>query len=242
MMRPVEIETHVFADAERLAHGVADWLVDLAVAKEGTFAIALSGGATPQRLYEILPELPYRDRFPWPRVQWFWGDERFVPHDDALSNYRMVRRALLSRAPIPLSNIHPIGTEGITSAAAAAAYERELKAFYGADLLEAGHPLFDVTLLGLGPDGHTASLFPNTEALRERDHWVVAVGGDGAWSRITLTYPALKSTAVAAFMVMGEEKRAILRDFCAGKDDLPATRVHPVGKLLLFSDAAAAGV
>ena len=146
-------------------------------AKEGVFAVALSGGSTPRRLYEHLAGPPYRDAFPWSRTHWFWGDERFVPHGDAQSNYRMVREALLSRAPIPAINIHPIPTEGVSPEAAAVTYERELKSFYGAKRLDAARPLFDVTLLGLGPDGHTASLFPGTAVLAERDRWVAAVVG-----------------------------------------------------------------
>ena len=135
----------------------------------GSFAVCLSGGSTPQRLYEHLAGPPYRDAFPWSRTHWFWGDEQFVPHDDALSNYRMVREALLSRAPIPAVNIHPIPTEGLSPEAAASAYERELKSFYGADHLDPARPLFDVNLLGLGPDGHTASLFPGSAVLAERE-------------------------------------------------------------------------
>ena len=119
-------------------------------ARRCIFAVCLSGGSTPQRLYELLAGPPYRDKFPWSRTHWFWGDERFVPHDDALSNYRMVREALLSRAPIPAINIHPIPTEGISPEKAAAAYERELKSFYGAEHLDPARPLFDVNLLGLG--------------------------------------------------------------------------------------------
>ena len=108
MTSPSEAKLEILADPEALSRRVADWMLELATAKDGAFAVCLSGGSTPQRLYEHLAEPPYRDRFPWARTHWFWGDERFVPHDDALSNYRMVREALLSRAPIPAINIHPI--------------------------------------------------------------------------------------------------------------------------------------
>ena len=211
MTNPSEARLEILADPEAMSRRVADWLLEVATTKDGVFTVALSGGSTPRRLYELLAGPPYRDEFPWSRTHWFWGDERFVPHDDALSNYRMVREALLSRAPIPAINIHPIPTEGVTPEAAASAYERELKSFYGAERLDPARPLFDVTLLGLGPDGHTASLFPDTAVLAERDRWVAAVVGAKSEARITLTYPALESSRNAAFLVAGEEKRAMLR-------------------------------
>jgi 6-phosphogluconolactonase len=169
----------------------------------------------------------------------FWGDERFVPHNDTSSNYRMVRDAMLSRAPIPATNVHPVPTEGLTPEAAAANYERELKSFYGAERLDPESPLFDVTLLGLGPDGHTASLFPGTAVLDERERWVAEVVGPKP-TRITLTYPALESSRHVAFLVAGEEKRDIFERFQRGEDSLPAARLRPIGTLHLFADAAAA--
>lgn len=240
MTSPSEAKLEILVEPAALARRVAEWLFAAATAKDGVFAVALSGGSTPQRLYEQLAAPPYRDKFPWSRTHWFWGDERFVPHDDALSNYRMVREALLSRVPIPAANIHSIPTEGISPEAAASAYERDLKAFYGADRLDPARPLFDVTLLGLGPDGHLASLFPGTAVLAECDRWVAAVLGTKAEARITLTYPALESSRYAAFLVVGKEKRAIFDRLRRGDDNLPAARFRPVGTLCLFSDAAAA--
>jgi 6-phosphogluconolactonase len=238
MTRPSEAKLEILVDAEALSRRVADWMLDVATAKDGVFAVALSGGSTPRRLYQILAEPRYRDGFPWSSTHWFWGDERFVPRDDALSNYRMVREALLSRAPIPTINVHPIFTEGISPEAAASAYERELKSFYGADRLDPARPLFDVTLLGLGPDGHTASLFPGTAALAERDRWVAAVGAE-AKTRITLTYPALESSRRVAFLVAGKEKRAIFDRFRRDDDNLPAAHLRPTGAWWLFADVAA---
>jgi 6-phosphogluconolactonase len=235
-----ESNLETLADAEALASRVADWLLELATAKAGAFAVALSGGSTPRRLYEHLAGPPYRELFPWSRTHWFWGDERFVPHDDPASNYRMALGALLSRAPVPAGNIHPIPTEGIDPQAAASAYERELKSFYGAERLDPVRPLFDVTLLGLGPDGHTASLFPGTAVLTERDRWVAAVIGAKREARITLTYPALESSRQTAFLVTGKEKRAIFARFRLGDEALPAARLRPAGTLWVFSDAAAA--
>lgn len=236
-----EAKVEVLDDPEMIARRVAEWIIDLANAKAGNFAICLSGGSTPELFYRHLAELGYRDRFPWPRAHWFWGDERFVPHDDPLSNYRMVREALLSRAPIPPANIHAISTEGIASDAAAANYERELKTFYGAERLDPSRALFDVNLLGLGSDGHTASLFPNNAALAERERWVCAVVGAKPEARITLTYPALDSSAHAAFLVSGGEKRAIFERLRRGDESLPAARLHPTGTLWMFADAAATG-
>jgi 6-phosphogluconolactonase len=236
-----EAELEILADPAALARRVADWLLAMATAKEGMFAVALSGGSTPRQFYERLARPPYRDAFPWSRTHWFWGDERFVPHDDALSNYRMVREAMLSRVPIPATNIHPILTEGVTPEAAAAAYERDLKSFYGVDRLDPARPLFDATLLGLGTDGHTASLFPGSIVLEERSRWVAAIVGAKSEARITLTYPVLESSRHAAFLVSGEEKRAIFSRLRRDDGNLPAARLHPTGKLSLFADAAAAG-
>jgi 6-phosphogluconolactonase len=231
----------ILADPDALSLRVADWLLNVATVTEGTVAIALSGGSTPKLLYEHLAGPSYRDCFPWSRTHWFWGDERFVSHEDTLSNYRMVREALLSRAPIPAGNVHPIPTEGLSPDAAAAAYEGMLKSFYGAEHLDPARPFFDVTLLGLGPDGHTASLFPGTAVLEERERWVAAVVGAKSEARITLTYPLLESSRFTAFLVVGQEKRAILERLRRGDGTLPAARLAPVGMVQLFADAAAAG-
>jgi 6-phosphogluconolactonase len=227
-------------DPDALTCRVADWLLDLSILEERVFAIALSGGTTPRRLYERLAGPACIGRFPWSRIHWFWGDERFVPRDDARSNYRMVREALLSRAPIPVGNIHPIPTEGVSPWVAARAYEIDLRSFYGADHFDPTRPLFDVTLLGLGPDGHTASLFPGAAVLDERHRWVAAVAAVEGEPRITLTYPALESCRHAAFLVAGADKREILGRLCRGDQTLPAARLRPAGSLTVFADAAAA--
>ena len=228
-------------DPPALARRVAAWILAAAQAKSGRFAVALSGGSTPRRLYETLAGPDFLGAFPWSRSHWFWGDERFVPPDDPLSNYRMVSEAMLALAPIPAANIHPVSTGGLTPQSAAAAYERDLKSFYGTDRLDAARPLFDVTLLGLGPDGHTASLFPGDKTLEERRAWVAAVLGAKAEARITLTYPALESSAAVAFLVEGEAKRPILDRFRRGDPALPASRLNPVGTLSIYADQAAVG-
>jgi 6-phosphogluconolactonase len=233
-------EKRTFASAEVLAHDIAEWLCNLALASEGAFAVNLSGGSTPRRLYENLAAPEIASRFPWTRAHWFWGDERFVPHDHPDSNYRMAREALLSRVPAPESNIHAIPTEGLSPDQAASAYEMTLKRFYGADALAPDRPLFAVTLLGIGEDGHTASLFPGQPALKEMRRWVVAVIGAKAEARITLTYPALDSSRDLAFLATGRDKRDVVARAQAGDGAMPAAMVHPTGRLHWFTDRAAA--
>lgn len=236
-----KIKYEIVADAGALSKQVADWLLDVASETSGTVAICLSGGTTPRGLYERLAEALYRDRFPWSRTHLFWGDERFVPHDDPLSNYRMVKNALLLRAPIPSANIHPIQTEGLSPEDAALRYDRELKSFYEATRSETMRRLFDVTLLGLGEDGHIASLFPGSDALQDRERWVVAVTGIKAEARITLTYPALENSANATFLVVGEEKNKVLDRFRRRDQALPAVHFNPLGELWVVADERAAG-
>jgi 6-phosphogluconolactonase len=232
----------VLPDREALARRAADLLLKAAKATQGRFAVADSGGATPRRLYELMAQAPYRGLMPWDRVRVFWGDERFVPHNDTRSNSRMADEALLSHVPIAPANLHPIPTEGLTPEDAAFAYERTLKSFYGAERLDPKRPLFDVTLLGLGEDGHIASLFPGTKALSERERWVVAVTEKVPEPRITLTYPPLEASRQVIFLVAGKEKRAIFDRVMRGDEDLPAARLRPTGTLLWLVDAAAANL
>jgi len=226
----------IFANGDALARHAAAWLLGLAQSKQDRFALCLSGGSTPRTLYELLAAPPYRDTFPWTRTHLFWGDERFVPHADPLSNYRMTREAMLDRVPISAANIHPVPTEGLTPDAAAAAYDAELRAYHARD---PDQPLFDVVLLGLGTDGHTASLFPGSPALKEQERLAVAVVGTRPESRITLTYPALQSSRHVAFLVTGADKRPVFERIAAGSDD-PAARVRSGGDLHWFVDRAAA--
>jgi 6-phosphogluconolactonase len=235
---PTQTRIDIAKDSEDLAHRAAEWIAGLAAESDGRFAICLSGGSTPRHLYQLLAQRPFRDRMPWDRVHWFWGDERFVPWDHPDSNYGMARTALLAQAPIPVANIHGIETNG-APAEAAGAYERRLKSYFGADALDPARPLFDVLLLGLGPDGHTASLFPGTEVLGERRRWVAEVVGAKPEARITLTYPTLDSSRHAAFLVAGADKREMLARALAGDPALPAARLDPVGDLTWFVDAAA---
>jgi 6-phosphogluconolactonase len=240
MARPPETRIEVLADAEALAQRAAEWLTGLAVVGPERFAIALSGGSTPKRLYEILAAAPYIDRFPWPRVHLFWGDERCVPHDHPDSNFNMTRKAMLARVPLPAGNIHAVPTEGISPEAAAASYDAELRRFYGADALDPARRLFDVTLIGLGPDGHIASLFPGSAALNERASWVTAVTDSVKYGpRISLTYPAIEASHHVAFLISGAGKREILGRLRAGDETLPAAHLHPRGETCWFVDRAA---
>lgn len=229
----------VLADPEALATRAADLMTSIAKARPRV-AIALSGGSTPRRLYQLLATPPRLEAFPWAQVHWFWGDERFVPPDDPASNYRMTRETMLSRAPVPADHIHPMPTVGLSPEAAAAAYERTLKDFYGADTLEPGRPLFDLNLLGLGTNGHTASLFPGMPVLEERQRWVGTMHDPEAGTRLTLTYPALESSRETVFLVAGAEKKTVLHKVLAGDQTQPAARLHPQGTLRFLADRAAA--
>jgi 6-phosphogluconolactonase len=233
----------VSPDFEALAHRVAQWIVDLACASPGRFAIALSGGSTPKRLYQLLAAPPLIDAMPWERVHFFWGDDRFVPWDDPNSNYAMAHDAMLARVPIPPGNIHGIQFTG-DIAGAARQYERELQSYYGSETLDPSRPLFDIVLLGMGPDGHTASLFPGKPALDNKQHWVSGVPEPGLnpfVPRITLTFPTLGSSRSVAFVAAGADKTAMMRRVLAGERELPSARVTPVGELIWFVDRAARG-
>lgn len=225
----------VLADADALARRAADLMLAAARAKNGAFSVALSGGSTPKRLYRLLATMP----FPWVRTHWFWGDERFVPPDDSASNYRMTREALLSHVPAPADQIHAVPTVDLTSDAAAAQYEATLKEFHDAGQLTPDRPLFDIVLLGLGTDGHTASLFPGKPMLDERRRWVGATDDPQGAPRITLTYPALESSRETIFLVAGADKKDRLREVLAGDKTLPAARLQPHGTLRFLVDRAA---
>ena len=211
------------------------------IAAAGRFSVALSGGSTPRALYHLLGQSPLREAIDWPRVHLFWGDERFVPADHPDSNYRLAREAFISRVPIPAGNVHPVPTEGGDPEAAATQYEETLHRFFAPTLR------FDLVLLGLGADGHTASLFPGSPALDEHDRLVVAthVPKLDAW-RLTLTPPALRGARHAVFLVSGSDKAPVLREVLEGPYDphrLPAQLVRPEkGELTWLVDEAAASL
>jgi 6-phosphogluconolactonase len=224
---------HRFTDPDGLAVAVADWILQLVTGGAGVFSICLSGGSTPQRLYKLFACTPYRQRMPWERIHWFWGDERFVPWGHAESNYHMAQSAFLAHAPVPPENIHGIQTSG-TPTQAAQEYEQTLQKFYGSNVLDPARPLFDIQLLGLGQDGHTASLFPHSSALDEKERWVVAVTDGRPEPRVTLTFPTIESSRHAAFLVIGEDKAQIVQRVLEKDSSLPAARVRPVGELNWF--------
>ena len=204
------------------------------------FTWALSGGSTPRGLYRLLASDPYRERLPWLGVHFFWSDERHVPPDHPESNFRMAREAMLDHVPAPPGNVHRIRAEEPDAERAALLYEEELRSFFA--LSPGEWPRFDLVLLGLGKDGHTASLFPGSAAVRERERLVVAPWVEALQAfRITLTPPVLSHARRALFMVSGAEKAAALRGVLEGERDpdcYPAQAVE--GNRLWLVDRAAA--
>ncbi|OZI62257.1 6-phosphogluconolactonase [Bordetella genomosp. 11] len=230
----------IFENANSLVEHLADWLTARIAACEGRFALALSGGSTPRPLYALLAEPERARRIDWSRVHLFWGDERFVPYDDPRSNYGMTRQAMIDSIPIPAENVHPVPTDG-TPESAAKRYADLLREYYGSARLEPGRPLFDVNLLGIGDDGHTASLFPGAPQVDETRDWTVAVVGVKDEPRISLTFPALDSAAAVVFLAAGDKKRSAVSRARAHDPDVPSGRVRPQGELLWYLDRDAAG-
>ena len=227
-----------------MARGAAERFVELgqaAIDARGCFSVGLAGGSTPKRTYELLASEAYREQLNWSKVHIFFGDERCVPPDHSESNYRMANEALISRVSIPPPNVHRINGLG-DAVANASLYEDELRTFFNA----ASWPRFDLVLLGMGDDGHTASLFPGTKALVEPRAWVVAnwVEKFGTF-RITLTAPAINHAANIAFLVTGATKAERLLEVLRGALDpekLPSQLIQPLdGSLFWLVDKAAAG-
>ncbi|MGB7037971.1 MAG: 6-phosphogluconolactonase [Xanthobacteraceae bacterium] len=212
------------------------------VKSQARAAVCLTGGSSPQQLYRLLGDEPWRKDVPWERIHWFIGDDRFVPQSDPLSNMGAVRRMLLDRVGAPRQNIHPMATDANDPDGAARLYENDLKAFYRSDTLDPSRPLFDLVLMGVGGDGHTASLFPQSPALGETERWVLGIAEspmEPYVPRVTLTFPALASTREMLFLVDNEDKRAILARVFGG-DDLPAARAYADGELVWLVVRAAA--
>jgi len=232
---------NVLSDAQAVAAEAAERLISRVQANNGRPAICLTGGSGPKALYALLGSSDYHARIPWDRVHWFIGDERFVSETDERNNMAMAKDIFLNRCAPP-ENVHPIPTEAGDPDMAARIYENDLQTFYGTRHLEPVKPLFDLVLMGLGPDGHTASLFPGAEALDETERWVVGVGHapvEPFVPRVTLTFPALASSHEMLFLATGEAKRGILSRVMAGAP-LPAARAHSNGDTTWLVDAAAA--
>jgi 6-phosphogluconolactonase len=249
----VATEIEVAESADALSHAVAAQFMRLSIAAvraRGRCAVALSGGSTPRGVYRQLAYEPFRSRVPWDQIEFFWGDERHVPVDHPDSNYRMAAETLLSKVPVRSEEIHRVHTEIADAARAAQEYEDEIRLAIGEG---DATPRFDLILLGLGTDGHTASLFPDTSALAERQrlcvaNWVPAL----CVHRITMTYPLINAARAVTFVVSGAEKAAIVREALRGRSGagietthaspLPAQVVRPTdGDLWWMLDRAAAG-
>ncbi len=211
-------------DWERVADGLSEYLRGR-LHKQPTCSLVLSGGRTPEPLYLLLATRRYRNALDWSRVHLFWGDERYVPHDDPQSNYYLAYETWLRRVNLPEENIHPMPTHYADPDEAARAYERELRRYFGA---EASHPMFDLVLLGVGDDGHIASLFPQSPTLDETERWVVpSLAPTEPRQRLTLTLPALNAARSIWFLVSGERKRAAIEQlFLQLETDLPAGRIE----------------
>lgn len=230
-------EMEVLADLEALSARAAEAIGDRIRAGAAPFRLALSGGSTPRGCYRHLARL---HQVPWENVEIYLGDERFVPPDHPDSNYRMIRETLLETGTVRPRGLFMVPFDG-EAAHAADAYEEILRQQYGASHLLPDRPLFDLQLLGLGEDGHTASLLPGQPVLEERARWVALVPEGRREPRISLTYPALESSRLTLFLVAGTAKADALARARAGDPSIPAGRLNPRGEVIWLVDRAAAG-
>jgi 6-phosphogluconolactonase len=238
-----ERNVQILSDLEAISHEAASLFVNASrnsIATRTKFAVAISGGSTPRRLYTLLSNPPYCDQVDWHKVHFFWADERCVPKEDEASNFKVAFERLLSKVPIPGGHIHRIKGEEDPEKAATD-YEADIREFFGAS----GLPVFDLVLLGLGEDGHTASLFPGSKSLDETTRLAVAVYLDKPnQSRITLTVRVLNNAAQILFLVAGSSKAPVLSEILSDgekKKDFPAGRIKPVrGTMTWLIDREAA--
>ncbi len=234
----------VFDDLESMSAAAASAVAELVEASTGSFSIALSGGSTPLRLYELLAARSIS--IDWEKIHLFWGDERFVPADSSESNFGNVRSALVEKIDIPEENIHHVHVDAASAIEAAAIYEKELRVYFG--IAENGYPSFDLILLGLGDDGHTASIFPGDPVIEERERWAAAVtapAGIEPPERITLTLPVLNAAKNVFFLVSGESKADALHDILfmgrMAAEQYPGALISPDGSLVWYVDSSAYG-
>ncbi len=252
-------EVQRYPNLEALSNAAAEFTCRLAeknVQKRGAFTLALSGGNTPRPLYEALARPPFDTRMPWRDIHLFWGDERCVPSDHPDSNFAMAFRTLISRIPIPSQNVHRIPAEIDPPEEAAGAYEKLLRGFFRTSVKKDTHsnascggepfPSFDLILLGVGKDGHTASLFPDDRAVEEEKHWVATVRAPHSSPpvpRITLTLPVINRAECVLFMISGSGKREVIRSILEDLDpaprSYPAARVNPEGIVVWLIDEEA---
>ncbi len=241
-MKPAHL--HIYPDLETLSQAAAKLFVERAnraMQAQGHFSVALSGGRTPVRAYQLLAQAPYRDQVNWLQVHVFWGDERCVPLDDPRSNARLAQGALLAFVPIPRGQVHPILCQH-SPQDAAVAYEARLRKFFREQ-----PATFDLVFLGLGEDGHTASLFPGAPVLTEEERWAAAVRpASQNLDRVTLTPPVFNRARTVVFLVAGRDKARVLQEVLEGEYEphrLPAQLIRPEkGELLWLVDQAAAAV
>ena len=247
MPRAVELDLRISHSAEQVNTATAEYItagLEETVAKRGLARIAISGGETPKAVFQMLadPAHPYLARIPWAKTQFFWVDERCVPPDDKESNFGMTKAAMLDKVPLPAANVHRMEGE-LDPEEAASRYESEIRNVFKLEGAET--PTFDMVLLGLGPDGHTASLFPHTEGLDEMSRIVMAnhVPQKDVW-RLTLTWPVITQGREVAFLIEGDDKAEMVHTVFAGAYDpetYPAQLIRPAsGKLTLLLDEAAA--
>jgi 6-phosphogluconolactonase len=236
------LQVQIFPDSNVLYRAAAEEFrrqARLAVEARGRFTVALSGGATPRGMYgELAQDAGQHETLPWREIQFFWGDERPVAPDHAQSNYRVVWETLLGKVPVPADNIHRIHGEKSDAREAALEYEQDLRAHFPGE----HPPRFDLVLLGLGSDGHTASLFPGSPAVQEKTRWVMANPVEKlGHCRLTLTTPILNNAACVLFLVSGADKATVLQEVIEGAyepERLPAQLIRPA-RLLWFADQAA---
>ena len=242
MAESVKPEIWRFKDLDSLSRTAADEVVKTAhneVAEKGRFSLALAGGDTPSTLYRLLAT-EYEDRMPWSSTHLFWGDERYVSKDHPESNYKMAYQRLISKLSIPPQNVHPIPTESGDAKRDAVLYENELREFFA--VASGGKQnVFDLILLGVGEDGHTASLFPGNPVLEEKQRWVASTLAPPNYQtqpRITFTLPLINSAKKIFFLVSGEDKRNVVKTILEDPDDsgmlYPAGLIRPKGELVWF--------
>ncbi len=224
----------VSEDAAALARRAAEWLIETVARHAAPVRVALSGGSTPKQMFALLAQPAFARRMDWAKLHLFWGDERCVPYASPDSNYGEAKRLLLDHVPIPPAQVHPFAVD-MSPDLAAAAYDALLREVAGDGML------FAVTFLGLGEDGHTASLLPGQPVLAVRDRLAASVSEGRPETRLTLTIPALERSETVAFLVSGAGKQAIFRDVRAGLAEVPATMLRPLGQTAWFVDQPALG-